>query len=141
MRFKVALGSALLILGFIAYELGVFMVEQPASMLGAAAKASFAYFSPQQPVDLSVTLLKFAGGIIAVLGLIIAVSGVATSGEGYAQGLQALQSSVQKLESRMSMLQTSSAVQLPMQQISCRFCAAKIEKDELFCSRCGRAQK
>jgi hypothetical protein len=117
------------------------MVEQPTSLLGAAAKASFAFFSPEQPADLSVTTLKFAGGIIAILGLIVAINGAAASGEGYVKALQTLQSSVRELESRIDALQTSSLVQLPTQQISCKFCGAKIEKDELFCPVCGRAQK
>jgi len=117
------------------------MVEQPTGLVGAAAKAFFALFSPEQPVDLSVTILKFAGGIMAILGLIVAVNGAAASGEGYVKALQTLQASVRELESRIYALQTSSLVQLHMQQSSCMFCESKIEKDELFCPTCGRAQK
>jgi hypothetical protein len=128
-------------LGFIVYQLGIFMVEQPASLLGAAVKTSFAFFSLEQPVDLSASILKLAGGIIAILGLIVAVNGAAASGDRYVKALQALQASVRELESRIDGLQTSSLVQLHMQQYSCKFCGAKIEKDEFFCSTCGRAQK
>jgi len=140
MRFKVALALALLVLGFIVYEFGIFMVQQPTSLLGGAARGFITLFSSEQSADLSATV-KLAGGIMAILGLIMTINGVATSGERCARGLQALQASVRELESRINVLQTSGLVQLQIQQFSCKFCGAKIEKDELFCPVCGRAQK
>lgn len=139
-RAKIALGSALLILGFFVYQLSIFMAEQPTSWLGGAATAILAFVSPGQPTDLSVIIMKFGGGILAIIGLIIAISGVAAQ-EVDARSFHALQSTIQTLQSSVQTLQSSaSSPQRLVQQFACKFCGAKIDAGEFFCPACGRAQ-
>jgi hypothetical protein len=136
MKAKVAFGSVLLMLGFIAYQLGTSMIVLPKSYPSIVANSTITPLFLGQTTEFVAAFLQYGGGVVAFLGLIVAIIGVAASGE-----IEALQSSVQRLQSSVQVLQTSAYQPQPsVQRLSCRFCGASIEKDEFFCPTCGRAQ-
>ena len=105
------------------------MMALPESYLSEVANSVFAALFPGQSVALSAVLLQLGGGIIAILGLIIAISGVAAP---------------QRIETRYVQAppQPSAKVTQPVMQLfNCKFCGAEIEKDEVFCPKCRKAQK
>jgi hypothetical protein len=126
-------------LGFIVYQLGIFAAQQPTSFLGGTAAAILTFVSFGQSTDVSIIMLKFCGGILAIIGLIIAINGVVAPQQIDAQSFQALQSAIQELQSYVKKLQSSS-VQHLKQQFACKFCGAGIDVGEFFCPACGKAQ-
>lgn len=128
-----------MVLGFIAYQLGIFTAQQPTSFLGGTAAAILAFVSLGQSPDVSIILLKFCGGILAIIGLIIAINGVVAPQQMNSQSFQALQSTIQELQSSVRKLESGS-VQHLKEQFACKFCGAKIDAGEFFCPACGRAQ-
>lgn len=139
-KVKIAVGSLLLVAGFIIYQLGIFMVEQPRNLLGEEANAIFAYLTPGQTVELSSVMMKFIGGIAAILGLIVAMTGLSAS-QVNPGDIQILKSSVRSLESSVQALHASAgSAQRVIQQSVCKFCGVKIDVSEIFCPACGKAQ-
>jgi len=105
------------------------VIALPRSYLSDVANGVFAALFPGQPVGFFAVFLQFSGGIIAILGLIIAIGGVA---------------SPQRIETRYVQLPpqpSANPMQLLTRQFSCKFCGAEIEKDEVFCPKCRKAQK
>jgi len=105
------------------------MIALPASYLSDVANGVFVALFPGQPTGLFAVFLEFSGGIIAILGLILAIGGVA---------------SPQRIETRYVQAPPQPSAnprQLLIQQFNCKFCGAEIEKDELFCPKCRKAQK
>ncbi|MCJ7759927.1 hypothetical protein MUP59_02140 [Candidatus Bathyarchaeota archaeon] len=139
-KVKIATGSLLLVAGFIIYQLGIFMVEQPRNLLGEEANAIFAYLAPGQTVELSSVMMKFIGGIVAILGLIVAMTGLSAS-QVNPDDIQILKSSVRALESSVQALHASTgSAQRVIQQSVCKFCGVKMAVSEIFCPACGKAQ-
>ena len=139
-KVKIATGSLLLVAGFIIYQLGIFMVEQPRNLLGEEANAIFAYLTPGQTVELSSVMMKFIGGIVAILGLIVAMTGLSAS-QVNPGDIQILKSSVRALESSVQALHASAgSAQRVIQQSACKFCGVKMDVSEIFCPACGKAQ-
>jgi len=115
--------------GFILYQFGISLIELPGSYLSEVASSVLAALFLGQSTDLLAVFLQFGGGIIAILGLIIAISGVAAPQQ---RGARYVQASPQP---------SAKPTQPFVQQLNCRFCGAEIEKDEIFCPKCRRAQK
>jgi len=116
-------------MGFIIYQLGISMIELPRSYLSEVANSTFAPLFPGRSADLFAVFLQFGGGTVAILGLIIAISGVAAPRQIEARYVQ--------VPAQISAKQT----QPLMQQFTCKFCGAEIEKDEVFCLKCRKAQR
>ena len=111
------------------YQFGISMIELPRNYLSELANSVLAALFPGQSVGLFAVLLQFGGGIIAILGLIIAISGVAAP---------------QRIETLYVQAppQPSAKVTQPVMQLfNCKFCGAEIEKEEVFCPKCRKAQK
>lgn len=139
-KVKIAVGSLLLVAGFIIYQLGIFMVEQPRNLLGEGANAIFAYLTPGQTVELSSVMMKFIGGLAAILGLIVAMTGLSAS-QVNPGDIQILKSSVRSLESSVqALLASAGSAQRVIHQSVCKFCGVKIDVSEIFCPACGKAQ-
>jgi len=105
------------------------MIQMPRSYLSEVANSFLASLFPGQSTDLFAVFLQFGGGIVAIFGLIIAISGVAAPQGTKARYVQAQPQPLAK------------TAQPFMQQFNCKFCGAEIEKDEVFCPKCRRAQK
>jgi len=116
-------------MGFIIYQFGISMIELPRSYLSEVANSTFAPLFPGQSADLFAVFLQFGGGTVAILGLIIAISGVAAPRQIEARYVQ--------VPAQISAKQTQSL----MQRFTCKFCGAEIEKDEVFCLKCRKAQR
>ncbi|MGQ9544139.1 MAG: hypothetical protein ACUVTM_08750 [Candidatus Bathyarchaeia archaeon] len=135
MRGRVILGSTLLILGFIIYQLGITMTVTPKSYLSKLAEASIQIFSIHTSEIVTATIL-YGGGIIAVIGLITAITGIIEREE-----IKNLQSSINKLEAAIQNIQTSThQPKTPTPKQTCRFCGANMNIGDSFCPICNKAQ-
>ncbi|MBS7651395.1 MAG: hypothetical protein QXN62_08285 [Candidatus Bathyarchaeia archaeon] len=134
MRWRVVLGSTLLMLGFIIYQLGITMLIAPGSHLSDLVKKFIIPLLSNQTPEMITVTLQYGGGIIAVIGLITAIKGMSSNGE-----IRALKSSIHRLESTIQNLQTSQH-KTQTSQSNCKFCGENISANDSFCPRCGRAQ-
>ncbi|MEM3430731.1 MAG: hypothetical protein QXN20_07540 [Candidatus Bathyarchaeia archaeon] len=132
MRGRLVLGSTLLMLGFIVYQLGTTMLIAPGSHLSDLAKKFIIPLLSNQTPEMTTVALRYGGGIIAVIGLITAITGVSSNGE-----IKALKSSINRLEST---IQNFPVNQPKTQTLTCRFCGAEMALNDLFCLRCGRSK-
>jgi|GEM_PF-4738826 hypothetical protein len=134
MRGKVILGSTLLILGFIIYQLGTTMLIAPGSHLSELAETFITPILQNQTPEMVAVAIQYGGGIIAAIGLVTAITGVAANGE-----VKALKSTINRLESTIQNLQANQLRnQIP--KPTCRFCGADMAVNDSFCPKCGRAQ-
>lgn len=139
-RTPLFLGSFLLILGIIVYELGLSMtLHQQVSLLAFVTNL----FPDVQTVELVGILLQLSGGVIIVSGFVSTVSSI-VSIELENQRRNLVDEILAKLEEKIGKMLTrqSSNVTSQVSQITrtCRFCGAKLDGGDRFCPSCGKSQ-
>jgi hypothetical protein len=125
LRLRLAVGSLLLILGFVGYQVGVHLLPGGNQTL----RGYLAPFMPKMsvPTDTLGLALQFVGGIVAIVGLVMCLSALA-------QPVVI----TQELES-VPPPPASAPVAAP--KIRCPFCGERMDEGTIFCPACGRSQK
>lgn len=119
MNGKFLVGFVVLILGFVAYRLGVAINIAKNSLVGDFVMN---YAPNGISIDLLGILLEFGGGILLLFGIVISVTAL---------------SKAKKV--RYTAVKDTQA-KPPIEVIRCKFCSTELG-DSSFCPECGKSQE
>lgn len=123
-KLTLAIGTLVLISGFVIYQLGFSIVLHQTVILSPLATI----FPESSSLDLIGTVLEFGGGILGIIGFIICISSAIST-----QRKETLRE-ITKLRAFSYEEPTS-----PIRR--CKFCGAEIDEQAVFCPVCNRSQR
>ena len=122
-KMRFAVGALGIIVGFFAYQYGLFLTLKLSDRLGSWTMAYVPWIGS---VELLGATLQLVGGVIAIAGLLICMSWIGSQREA---------------EASIRPQRTVELVtQAPDSAPRCKFCGAIIESGLTFCPSCQRAQ-
>ncbi len=125
MRARLALGSILLIIGFLTYQTGISIIRDQNTLATPYINKIISYLTISQNVFYE--LLVYFGGIVVIIGFLISVSTMSTPKVIH----------VEKTIKPGSKPTPQKVSDVP----SCKFCGASITEDDIFCPECNKALK
>lgn len=122
-RITLGFGTLILVLGFVIYQLGVFVSSQWEKFANQLPK----FLSALDPPMCGMAL-QFVGGLTGILGLVVCIYGAVYSHE-------------KRTLRELAFLLTSRLEERPIPAQRCKFCGAEIEEQAVFCPACNKSQK
>lgn len=120
MRFGLAVGSLVFILGFIGYQVGSHLIPQESRTVTDFLLSLLPGGIPTETLGLA---LQFGGGIVAIVGLVMCLASLSRSAV------------------RLQPVGVSRTAPETVEGSRCRFCGGALEEDAVFCPVCGKSQK
>ncbi|MEM3626939.1 MAG: zinc ribbon domain-containing protein [Candidatus Bathyarchaeia archaeon] len=130
-------GIFLLILGFISIQFGLLMTLHQTTLVNYVS----AILPETTSIELIGVLLQLLGVLLVTFGFVASVSSIVSIKlENKLHNLTAeLLSKVEERRINITSLPTS--LKVSSAPLKCKFCGTKLEKDDLFCTSCGKSQR